>query len=284
MSALLLVAFAARIGCSAFAAVLAPFIFLTCFPVVNDYCCGLIDSGEVLCLLCFLNAVAARKWSLIPAIVAVGALAKETGLLFMITILAVYWIIGYLSRKEMKNPAVSCGASSIPKEEYNRSRLLTPKQASGNAQTLGFNRPLLVGIVLSVISGVVAISLVRNLVGVSHYAPHEFSVKRILAMVSPSYIFHCLRAFFTSSGALVYTFIFLLPAGLMRIKKLPLWFTIGSASMGVVVFAAGAYADISRDLFRPLFTTLGPMLSISGSVFIEDILVGSSRKESSRHD
>lgn len=114
MSALLLVAFAARIGCSAFAAVLAPFIFLTCFPVVNDYCCGLIDSGEVLCLLCFLNAVAARKWSLIPAIVAVGALAKETGLLFMITFLAVYWIIGYLSRKEMKNPAVSCGASSHP--------------------------------------------------------------------------------------------------------------------------------------------------------------------------
>ena len=32
----------------------------------------------------------------------------------------------------------SCGASSIPMEEDNCSRLLTPKQASGNAQTLGF--------------------------------------------------------------------------------------------------------------------------------------------------
>jgi hypothetical protein len=38
----------------------------------------------------------------------------------------------------VKNPAASCGASSIPKEEEVYSRLLTPKQASGNAQTLGF--------------------------------------------------------------------------------------------------------------------------------------------------
>jgi predicted metal-dependent hydrolase len=50
------------------------------------------------------------------------------------------WGSCYKSRVvAVKNPAASCGASSIPKEEDNCSRLLTPKQASGNAQTLGFN-------------------------------------------------------------------------------------------------------------------------------------------------
>ena len=44
-----------------------------------------------------------------------------------------------VARPTVKNPAASCGASSIPKEEHNCSRLLTPKLASGNAQTLGFN-------------------------------------------------------------------------------------------------------------------------------------------------
>jgi 4-alpha-glucanotransferase len=39
---------------------------------------------------------------------------------------------------EVKNPAASCEASSIPLEGELYSRLLTPKQASGNAQTLGF--------------------------------------------------------------------------------------------------------------------------------------------------
>ena len=38
----------------------------------------------------------------------------------------------------MKNPAASCEASSIPMEGESYSRLLTPKPASGNAQTLGF--------------------------------------------------------------------------------------------------------------------------------------------------
>jgi hypothetical protein len=40
----------------------------------------------------------------------------------------------------MNYSAVSCGVSSIPKEEIFFSRLLTPKQASGNAQPLGFTR------------------------------------------------------------------------------------------------------------------------------------------------
>jgi hypothetical protein len=38
---------------------------------------------------------------------------------------------------EVKMPRSSCVASSIPKEEEVYSRLLTPKQASGNAQILG---------------------------------------------------------------------------------------------------------------------------------------------------
>jgi tRNA(fMet)-specific endonuclease VapC len=42
--------------------------------------------------------------------------------------------------RELKNPAASCGASSISKEEAFYSRLLTPKQASGNAQTWRFKR------------------------------------------------------------------------------------------------------------------------------------------------
>ena len=41
---------------------------------------------------------------------------------------------------QLKSPAANCGASSIPKEEDNCSRLLTPKQASGNPQTLGLTQ------------------------------------------------------------------------------------------------------------------------------------------------
>jgi cytochrome c biogenesis protein CcdA len=45
-----------------------------------------------------------------------------------------------LPKMAMKNPAASCGASSIPMEEDNCSRLPTPKQALGKAQTLGFTK------------------------------------------------------------------------------------------------------------------------------------------------
>jgi TatD DNase family protein len=49
------------------------------------------------------------------------------------------WTDSHAHLYELKNPAASCEVSSIPKEEDNCSRLLTPKQASGNAQALGFN-------------------------------------------------------------------------------------------------------------------------------------------------
>jgi hypothetical protein len=48
---------------------------------------------------------------------------------------------------QVKNLAASCEASSIPEEEEFYSRLLTPKQAPGNLQTVGLirNFPVLVG-------------------------------------------------------------------------------------------------------------------------------------------
>lgn len=239
---LLLCMLALRIGCGAAAAIVSPFIFLTCFPVANSFLSGLVDSGEVFCMLLLFHAAAKRRWRLVPFIVVVGALAKETFIVFMVVFLATFWIVSYIAEKKR-------------------------------------NAPLAIYSLVSLILGIAALFFVRKLVGEAAYAPHDFSLGRIAAMVSPIYFFECLKDFFFSSGALLYTFAIILPFGLMRIKKLPLWFVAGSGAMGTAAYIAGAYAGISSDLFRPMFTTLGPAFSIASAVFISDMVGTIAKKQ-----
>ena len=70
------------------------------------------------------------------------------------------------------------------------------------------------------------------------------------------------------SPTLWYVFCWLLPLGIWRLKRLPRRWVIASISTGVLALLLGAYRDIAGNIARPLFTALGPMLSVSAAMLL----------------
>lgn len=125
---------------------LAALLYLTAFTTVNGMLVGLVDAGESCILVATTWALVTRRWWLLPLLVALGALTKETTLVFALLLIGVWWLY---SRR------------TAPAAEQHA--LL--RQA---AVALMLGGLLLVG--------------VRAVIGGPAYAAHQLSLERLLAL------------------------------------------------------------------------------------------------------
>lgn len=231
LSALLLFQITRGIGGSGPAALVASFLYLTCFPIPNGHLAGLVDAGEGFVLLALFRIVLfAPVWWCVPTL-ALAATAKESALLFGSVILVTTWL---------------ATRGSAPPER----RLTLPVVAA------------------SIAAGIAVLWLVRNVVGGSAYSLHSFSTARLLGLGGE--LLACLK-----SRSVIYSFLFLLPVGAMGLKWIPRPFLAASAAAGAAAYLAGAYAGITENVARPLFNTVGPVLSIGAALVLERLVARS---------
>jgi hypothetical protein len=67
-----------------------------------------------------------------------------------------------------------------------------------------------------------------------------------------------------------YVFIWLLPLGVLRVRRLPRPWVLASALAFCGAFAMGAYNNALGNTTRALFNVAGPMLSLSAAIFLAD--------------
>lgn len=141
-AALLLLFLALHLKLGKTASILAPFLFLTGFPIANEYLSGLVDAGEAFFIMVLIVCVAKKKWVYCPVIILVSALAKETTVLFGSTFLFVSWLADFVVAE---------------KKDY---------------------RPLpFIG--LSVLAAAISVPVIRTLVGGELYSVHDFHSEQL---------------------------------------------------------------------------------------------------------
>lgn len=67
-----------------------------------------------------------------------------------------------------------------------------------------------------------------------------------------------------------YAFVWLLPLGVWRLGRLPRPWVAASLATGAVALALGSYADLTGTVNRPLFTVVGPVLTISAALWLAE--------------
>jgi len=65
-----------------------------------------------------------------------------------------------------------------------------------------------------------------------------------------------------------FVFIWLLPLGLLRLRRLPRPWVLASAVAFLGALALGAYHNASGNVARPLFSVSGPILSLSAAIYL----------------
>jgi hypothetical protein len=68
-----------------------------------------------------------------------------------------------------------------------------------------------------------------------------------------------------------YTFIWLLPLGLLHLKRLPRAWVFASFAAMLVALALGAYRNTYGSVARPMFNATGPLLSLSVAIFLTNL-------------
>ncbi len=210
-------------------------LLLSHFNVSNLYLAGLVDSSELFLMILTTWLLLQKKWRMLPFIAIVAFLARETAVIFTFG-LSSGWLLVDAIRGKIRQPEI-----------YS----------------------ILFYILAALALGLGGLMLLRYL-GTSEIVPPwriggggaKFNFAAILAGV---------RGLATSKS-LVYSFIWLLPLGLLGIRSIPrnwLWssvLTTGGALLLILLMNAGENAS------RPLFTTAGPVLLVGAASYITKFL------------
>jgi hypothetical protein len=78
----------------------------------------------------------------------------------------------------------------------------------------------------------------------------------------------------------LYVFGWLLPLGVWRLGRLPKTWVAASICAALAALAMGAYDDAMGNAVRPLFSCLGPVLSLSASILLVEFGAGARRLDS----
>lgn len=71
---------------------------------------------------------------------------------------------------------------------------------------------------------------------------------------------------------MLYSFAWLLPLGLLRLRRLPGPWLVASAASLVVAMALGIWWGVFGNVVRPAFNAIGPILTLSAAIFLGDVV------------
>jgi hypothetical protein len=115
---------------------------------------------------------------------------------------------------------------------------------------------------LGLVVGAMSLYTVRRVVGGQPYEAHVFSWGRLLATV-PNMRFFLHHETVIVLGPLV-------ALGVFRFLRLPGTVVVPSLAVALAALVATSYAGTASTADRPLYNTIGPILSISGALLIRD--------------
>ncbi len=117
---------------------------------------------------------------------------------------------------------------------------------------------------LAVASGVVVVLVERSVAGQTA-APWTLAREWNAGGGYLGNLLHCIK-----DQQFWYAFVWLLPLGVWRLGRLPRPWVAASLATGAVALALGSYADLLGTVNRPMFTAIGPMLTLSAALLLAE--------------
>lgn len=227
-TAYLLVVIGERIAGNYPVALVSGFLYLANFAVANFNLSGYVDSAVNCMMIAVAWALLTERWWLLPVWGALGALAKETFVPLAAVFAFAWWFVCW------------------------------------RRGALRLSRLALVGAMVAV--GFVVLALVMWLV-TPGATPMTFAVSRWEG-TGAGYFYLSGLAGSLLARETFYVFGWLLPLGVWRLGRLPRPWVVASVSAALAALAMGAYDDAGGNTVRPLFSALGPLLSLSASLLL----------------
>lgn len=227
-------------------ALLSSTIYLLNFAVPNMLLAGLVDSGEAFFLMALTCALFGEWFFLLPFIVALGSLAKETFLPFSL-VFAATWM-----------------ATSM-------------MMTSAGKKTLSLRKCAL-WLAIAGLAGVASLTAALSLTNGHLLFPWTYAAMLRSSAASAITALAALK-----DANFWYVFAWLLPLGLFRLKQLPREWITASFVTALVALVFTAYHNDLRDagsaVARPIFSIASPLLSASVAWLIVDLTTRYKPKE-----
>jgi hypothetical protein len=201
-------------------------LYLLNFAVPNLRLSGMIDAGEGFFMMVLVWILLEEKYWMLPLLGAVGALAKESFVPFLIVFSFTWWLC---SRKQL-----------------------------GSAWRAG------AWMVASWVAGLASLTALHWRMTGFYESPFAFGIG---LHQNDAYLSHFVRSL--ADRNLWYIFIWLLPLGLIRLRRFPLNWRLATAATCATAFAMDAYyGGQPGTIGRALFTVSGTLLTASVSVLL----------------
>lgn len=230
-TALFLVVIGDRIAGNHAIALLSALLYLANFAVANFNLSGYVDSAVNCMMIAVAWALLTDRWWLLPLWGALGALAKETFIPLSAVFALAWWLMSW------------------------------------RRGTLKLSRLAWIGAMVAVGFAVLAFVMWRVTPGAT---PMTFAAARWDQNGSGYFylsgLVGCLIARET-----FYVLGWLLPLGVWRLGRLPGTWVAASVSAALAAFAMGAYDDAAGNTIRPVFSAIGPLLSLSAALLLAEL-------------
>jgi uncharacterized membrane protein len=227
-TAYLLVVISDRITGNNAVALVSAFLYLTNFAVANFNLSGYVDSAVNCMMLAVAWALLTDRWWLLPFWGVLGALAKETFIPLSAVFALAWWLMCW-------------------------------RQSTHRLSRLAWTGAMVVGSFASL-----SLVMSRVLPGSS---PMTFAAARWDQNGSGYFYLSGLVGCLIARESF-YVFGSLLPLAVWRLGRLPRTWVVASACAALATLAMGAYDNAAGNTVRPLFSVLGPLLSLSASVLL----------------
>jgi len=218
-------------------------LYLLNFAVPNAQLAGLVDGGEGFFMLAIVASLFFRRWWLLPWVGVLGSLTKESFVPFSITLAATWWVVSERDRGERQNSG----------NRQDNSRLRT------GGWVLGM-----------ILAEMAAVTILQSSISGHLIWPWSFA----LGLNSHSNYARNFVAWFTDRNSW-YILIWLLPLGLLRMRRFQTSWVAASAATCFVALVLNAYyggiGGSGGGVGRYFFDIAGPLLSLSAASFLCDL-------------
>lgn len=230
-TAYLLVDMSNRIARNYAVALLSGFLYLANFAVANFNLAGYVDSAVNCMMIAVAWALLTERWWLLPIWGVLGALAKETFIPLSAIFAVAWWLTCWRQSTHRVSRLAWIAAMTV----------------------VGF--ACVIFVMAWVTPGATPLTFAAS--------RWEGSGARYFYMAG------LVRALFARET--FYVFGWLLPLGIWRLGRLPKAWVVASVCAAIAAFAMGAYDDAVGNTIRPVFSAIGPLLSLSASLLLVDV-------------